>query len=457
MSVPLLTGLILQGLAALIVARRIRHRRLAYNGLLFVAASVLYHGIGECLQRLFPGAATYREHIDTGTVDRWVLIVGSGILLFALAYSYRVRPLDEAELEAEPRPRAPLVSSRWMLPAVLLAHASVSLGIIAPGESLWQSLVLEFLPALTAIALVEFSDETAGRHSMLILTLLCVVGALSGQRGAVLLTSLLVMSLLVRDGWDLPARVLRWIVLTGALLAVLISAARAEVGRVAFRDLGFVGRVEALGTGFERLVIEGAADTLLDDFVYRVDGNTFGALALAGYEHGVRPGGWRSFSNNFYLVVPSALNPAKLDLGPLRLDEENYLMAHFGMPGAEEFEVGSWLDYLPSFWGVLFADVGTVGMLVCAALLGWAFAMADSRCVRTRELGWVLVGYWLTASTITLEQGFRQFFTLGRSTLVLAMVLGAWRIIGRQRDLSAGIQQDEGDDTPAAARADQDA
>ena len=128
MSLPLLIGLLLQGMAIVLVARKIRHRRLAYNGLLFIGASVLYHGIGESLQRMFPGAATYRQHVDAAVVDRWVLIAGAGIFLFAVAYRYRVVPLTDEELEAQPAPRTPLVNNRWMLPAVLLAHASVSLG-----------------------------------------------------------------------------------------------------------------------------------------------------------------------------------------------------------------------------------------------------------------------------------------------------------------------------------------
>jgi hypothetical protein len=454
MSVPLIVGLILQGLALFLIARKVRHRHLAYNGLLFVVASVLYHGIGEFLQRMFPDAATYRQYVGAEIIDRWVLIVGVGIFLFAATYSYSVLPLDAGELETQPTRRTRLVYGRWILPAVLLGHVSVSLGILAPGHSTWESLVLEFLPALTAIALVTFSDETGGRHSVSILLLLCLAGTLSGQRGAILLTLLLALSVLLRDGWSLPWGSLRVTALTAAMLALLISATRADVGREEFKDLGLLERLEALGIGFGRLVSNGPADTLLDDFVYRIDGNSFGGLVLAGYEEGIPPSGWRSFSNNLYLAVPSALNPAKLEQGTLRLDEEDYLMLHFGMPGSVETGELASIDYLPTFWGVLFGDVGVVGTMMCAPLLGWAFALADSRCVRRRELAWVLVGYWLTASSIDLEQGFRQFFTLGRSVLVLAIVVGTWGTIRRLGESAAGSRQDETEQVPASARID---
>ena len=59
-----------------IVFSRVRHRRIAYLGVVLAVIMVIFHGVGEVLQRVVNQDAVYRSYITDKQVDPVLPFVG---------------------------------------------------------------------------------------------------------------------------------------------------------------------------------------------------------------------------------------------------------------------------------------------------------------------------------------------------------------------------------------------
>ena len=440
MSLKLFIGLALQVIAILLILFRVRRRRLAYTGILFVSMSVVYHGLSELFQIAFPGMNFYRTLVSQDKIDSWVLIFGLAILTFAVTYCYRLRPLSTSELETPPQLTLGLVNWLWGILSVVLLQLMVAGSFGRFDLGYWGSLVTDTLPALTVLVLAEFIYKMRGRYLLLALIFQIGLGVLSGSRMLTLISAVVLLSVLFRCGVPIRWRSLFLPGIIAVFLVVSISGMRSIVGRDAFSEQTNMQRIESLFAGTGAVMRDGFAPEILEDFVYRFDANAFNGLVTAGYEAGVKPAGWTPVLNNFFLAVPSFLNPTKLEGGLFKLSEESYLVDHFNMPFFYTSLLtgeltGATIDYTAGTWGILFGAFGTAGLLLIAVLMGWGFAAADSWIVRSRSLLAVLAGIWLTYATIMIEQGVAIYVLTGRAVLALFFV---FMVLRQARALAAG-------------------
>lgn len=434
MSLKLFFGLLLQVIAILMIMKRVRRHKLAYTGVLFVWVSVIYHGLTELTQLAFPGMNFFRRLVSQDNIDGWVLIVGLAILLFAVAYCYRVRPYYKQENVKKPVPELSLVNWRWGMLIVILLYL-MNVGVLGHFEVLgyWGGgLITYILPFFTILVYLKLFYKMDGKYFIPIFFFIVALGVLSGQRSAIVFDLVVLLCVLVR--YDVP---IRWKALIlpatiAILLVVSISCMRYVVGRTAFGNQTAQERIKSLSAGVKTIFQYGLPRQILQDYVYRFDGNSFGGLVLAGYGKGIEPAGWTPILNNFQLAVPHFMNPIKLDIGLLNLNEEDYLIDHFKISGfrIDRFgkSISSLIDYIPGIWGVLFGAFGTAGVLLIAVLMGWGFAVADNWIMRSKTFLAVLIGIGLTYATVWMEQGFRVYVLTGRAVLALFLVLVMFRM-----------------------------
>lgn len=174
---------------------------------------------------------------------------------------------------------------------------------------------------------------------------IAVVSAV-GARSAIVTVCVLTGFGAILCGVRLPRRHIAVMALLAALFAVTISAARDVTGRAPWlADSGSGERINALVTGLDHLADGEAGGAVIDDVVYRIDFNTFGALIFDGLTNHRPETGATTIGNNLLLGVPSALNPGKLATTVETRNEEAFLCAAFGL--------NQRIDWLPGFFGTV--------------------------------------------------------------------------------------------------------
>lgn len=424
MSLLVIFGLFLQTVAVGLVLMRTRNRPLAYTGTLFVLMSFLYHGATEVMQALFPGMNLYRDMVSQSVIDKWVVLFSLAILIFALVYCLRLRPISR---QSEGAAKSPELID-WRLGAALVVPAYV-MTLTGLGKSTlgyWTAgLISEFLGIIVILTLLAFLFKFGSRYLVPTLLVLVIVGSLIGGRYAVIISSLVLLACLYRYKFTIPKKHLAVLIIIGILGVFIISAMRAEVGRFTFSAQTYGERIRSLAIGLQNLLNQGLSPKVLEDFVYRFDGNAFSGMVYLAFEAGYKPTGPTPLLHNFDLAIPSFLNPYKLTGDIYQLNEENYIVRHFDI--REEWNPGYMIDYIPTVWGILFAAWGRGGLLVVAIILGWFYAVADNWLLRSHTLIAVLVGIGLTITTLTLEVGVRAYILTARNIAALFLCLAMLR------------------------------
>jgi hypothetical protein len=139
------------------------------------------------------------------------------------------------------------------------------------------------------------------------------------------------------------------------------------------------------------------ADSILDDSVYRFDGNSYGAMVVGKQDQGYGITGANQFLSTIAYMVPSFLNRGKLETEFYLRNEEAYQDNFFGFDDK--------VDYLSVFWSVLIGYIGWIGLLVTAPFLGWGFAALDNWLARTASITSYLCGVTLSAIPLMMELG----------------------------------------------------
>lgn len=439
MTVSIAAGLVLQLVALLVVRWAIRGQWLRHTGALFVCIAVVFHGVTEIVQALFPGRNEYRTVVDRHVLDDWVLWVSAAILVYAVVYALMLRA-GKGEQAAQPVDVSSL-SLPWLAGATLpllalsLTGAGVSSGQAGQSNDGYVAggLAVQFTLFLVAVVGALAIARFGRRWTLLILLAEVAVLSLIGARLDILAGCLLVLYGAAVAGVRLTRRQTAIIVAAVIVLAASLSSARVVAGRAAFQGQESISvRAQALVDGLVSLPSAQTLNAVADEFVYRFDGNSFGALVLDSLEHGRPPVGATTVVNNLKLAVPSFVNSSKLTTDITARSEETYFDQHFGLPTG--------FDYLP---GVFSSWVGYGGpwvLLALAALLAAVLAGLDRWVLRGSSPLTLILGMGVVQAALFYERGTEGIVLTLRGVLVVAIVL---RLVQLWQQRSVHFLEDE--------------
>lgn len=419
MSLNLVIGLLFQLAAVALVLLKTRGRWIAHVGALFVLVAFIYYGVWEVVQIVFPGRNFYRTLVSQDDVDAWVCVVGFALLLFSIVYCLSLRNSRKPSYE-------PVQLAQWAkrhLPdwrlVLILAVPGFWVTISGQDFGYWinnLSLYLTgfaFLTASTALIL-----KSGPRFVLPVLLIQALLFALIGARSAIVMNAIILLSILTRFGVPIRWRTIMALGVVGVVLMVLISAARAVGGR-------FTDRPESAdaGTRVHWLIegLQGLTDPAIlknavsDDFIYRFDGNAFNGMVYRELARGCPSAGFQSFKNNFALMVPSFINPHKLDKNVSDLFEEDYTVAHYGLPER--------IDYTAGTPGIIYSYHGAWGLWGIMLVLGWVYAKVDGWLARSRSTWSFCMGIGFVYTSLLVEAAVLGYFSAFRSLIMFWLFL----------------------------------
>ena len=124
--------------------------------------------------------------------------------------------------------------------------------------------------------------------------------------------------------------------------------------------------------------------------------------------------------------MPSFLNPFKLDSTLESRDAEYFVVANYGLPGAD---LKPPVDYLSTTLAMFYSYYGLVVYLILALLTGMAFALIDKWLRQRNDLVRATVGLALTYCVLFFEQGTTVYFVVFRGVLIFIMAMYVLNLI----------------------------
>lgn len=433
-TVSVVLGLVLQGIAVAVMHWAVRGHWLRHTGALLLAAAVTYHGLTEIVQVLFPGWNHYRDLVTQKQIDDWMVVVSPALLLYAIGYALVA---FGAKGGNEPPPPVSVegLSLKWMLllatPLTVLSLQGFAFQVgdgdpskaAAGSDYLVTGLVGQFvtllIPLCAALAIIKLDK----RWVLPILALQAALMSTIGARNLIVVSCVMALYGAALAGVRIPRKQLVGAGLVVVLLAMSISVSRDIEGRQFFASsTGPAARLELLGEGFTKIPTDFGKQAILGDFVYRFDGNNFGAAVLDAMSHGTEPVGVTTLRNSVLLAVPSFLYPEKLQTSVADRSEKDYFSGHFGLSTS--------YDLLPTIWGALLGYGGPLVLLLTSFLLGIGVRLIDRKVVRGTSPIHFVLGLGLAQFVLSYERGPQAFFVQFRGVLlIMALVwaIGLWR------------------------------
>ena len=137
-----MVGVFVQAVAVAWVHATIRGEWLRRPGALMLLAAVVFHGVTEVMQAVWPGRNFFRTYVDQRLIDDWMLLVSAAVACYALAYglfvvrSRRVKPAAHAHHEVGlARLRLPWLLLLAMPLLVATSQGKGALQPLAPGAT----------------------------------------------------------------------------------------------------------------------------------------------------------------------------------------------------------------------------------------------------------------------------------------------------------------------------------
>ncbi|WP_433553696.1 hypothetical protein ACQP08_11010 [Micromonospora zamorensis] len=435
MTVSVMVGVFVQVVAVVWVHATIRGEWLRRPGALMLLAAVVFHGVTEVMQAVWPGRNFFRTFVDQRLIDDWVLLVSAAVACYALAYglivvrSWRDKPAAHAHDEVGlARLRLP-----WLLLLVvpLLVATSQGKGALqplSPGAvdqdipergGVLVDLAGEFLVPVVAITGAVVVIRWGMRWLVPVLAAQGALLAMAGTRAMIVFAAVLTLVGAALHGLRPSRRQVALVLVVVAAFTALISSTRAVAGREVF-DAGQGGgeRAEALLDGAAKINTEESREAILNDVVYRFDGNTFGALVFDSLRGAGQPVGLETVGNNLAMLVPSFLAPGKLGNRSLeQRSEESYIDSAHGL--------SQHVDWLPTMLGTVVAYYGPVGLLLIAVLLGVGVGAAELFALRSMSTARVVFVVGLGQCALLYGSGPQPVITTLRMVVVLALLMSA--------------------------------
>ena len=422
-------GLVLQGWALVALFRHLGRSVFVHIGAIFIVMATLFHGLNEILVWLFPGQDPYRLLVSTEYVGVFMLWVSLAILLLTLAYIGTVgRPL-------KPRPQTELDSERarikrvfdWRLMLVVALPLEIltiagngylvkpstlaTQGLYAAGGLSSQYLLIALVMASLGIV-IRFGQ----RWILLVLSAQSLAVALVGQRWEILVIGGLLLYALARMGMPIQLRQMSLGVITFALVALVITAARPAAGHISTTAGGSL-RLDYLASGLANLGSTTTWDQITFDLGHRLDGNSFGAMELQSLNQGSPPLGFAPLAIDVATAVPNFLNPDKSYYPIYRLVEKEYAEVYLNLP--LPIVAGVHEDILPTQLGATIGFWGPWGMVVLGLFLGVIFGIVDRWILLRLTPLRLVVGLSLLTCVLFYEASWSIYAVTFRGILLL--------------------------------------
>jgi hypothetical protein len=410
--------LLVQALAVAIVVIGPKGRaRFDTLGVQFVIIAAVYHGLTEALQLAFPDDNFYRRLVNDDDLTGWLWTVSGSLLAFACAYTASSRLRTK-----ESKPIAPVSVSLqrpwlWLVLTVPFYLYSV-IGVTA-ADSYWAGgLSQQFL--LLCMVMTSVACVQAGAPPVLMVLVQIAAASLLASRLSVLASVIMLLTALYASGKRIRFREVLYSGLLVALVAVTISMARASVGREQLLG-GVSDRADGIVKGSALLASGNGVSDLIDDVVYRFDGNSFATLIYNAYQHDRRAAGIWPFVNDLWVAVPAFLNPSKADADETRRNDGTYITAWFALPES--------VSFVPMQLGIVYGSTGVILFPLVLALCGGLVERIDGRLGPPRSSDGLIVKIALCQANVFMETGFISYPLVLRGALVLIVVtrLAAWR------------------------------
>lgn len=435
MSETLITALLLQVAATVVLRHRLGRLWLRRPVTLLVLASVIYQGVSPVLLA-FPSIRywdIYRIGVQQSSIDSAVLIMSAGMLAFTVAYLL-TRP-DRAVPAVQP---ADISGAARILDWRMLALACAPLAVLTyegrgynhgaaagDGTSLSTDLATAFFIVLVVLAAFSFLLSHGTRWFIPVLVAQSLLLAAAGERTPVIMAAVALVLALAHAGVRPAARQLLTAAVLTVLAALAITGVRVEQGRAVFsQDSGLGTRVSALAGG---LSAAGASTSghgsLIAQAASRLDAVDF-AGAILQAEHLGQPRLSATYvPESLLLAVPSAAWPSKLDhaagLNPTVTE-----ILDFGLQR---------VNFLPGFAGMYIGFLSPAGLIMFLAaaglLAGWAERLMFRCQFPVRMV--LLVGGVIAA--MDYEQGTQGILVAVRSAVAIALAVKLIEVIRVRR------------------------
>lgn len=408
-------GLLIQISCLIFVLSQFRLKILGFPGALFICISTAYHGVTEILQHIFPGFNYYREYISKESLYLWVLYISIAILFFTIIYFNRVKKIINLSI-TEPKLNKLLPIAYILLPFTAIAYflnieqfKSFSIYLYWLGGLLGLNMLI-----LLSLNLSLF----ANKYKYLYLPFLFILAGLLflvSQR--LTLVTGLAMYLGVLNIFGKKYKIWEIAIFVGlsVLLMMFLTILRDTFGR----DI-------LTGESTERISAIQRADiglkysrdnrtVLLEQFVYRFDGNSFASLIVEGINEQNYPLLYhKTLVANYNLAVPRFLNPNKpevTDLSSLSLvREENLIVEHYDL---------FFMDYLPTIAGIFVAAGNWWLLIIMFCVLGYLFSSFDLLLRRKRNIFFIILYLSLIHCVFFYEQAVEIYIQNFRSLIFL--------------------------------------
>jgi len=415
MSLLTISGLFIQLIALAIFIRKLGRQCLGSIGFLLMVVTFFFHGLTEIVQVTFPGQNLYRDMTEQIYLDYFVLLVSIGMLFFTLCYFARRPP------RISPRRLDVVISS---LSTSFLLRWPVLIGIALPSFLLValrdQNLAInywtgglsdQFTTILLVVAFSTLCIRWRGRNFFAMVSGFAILLITAGSRTLIVLGITTAISVLARCGVRLPLRSIAAGGLAVGLCFAILSTTRASYGRFNSGE-SFGARLDAIATSTRESGDGESKDAMVSDTAYRFDGNSYGAIILQKQMQGFGITGADQLLATVEYMIPSFLFPGKLTLGVEMRNEEAYTDSFY--------QLSADIDYVSDLWSLLLGYVGSIGLLICFALLGAIFAALDSRLITKSSSYYYLAGVFLALFPLNLEQGISGVIYLARAFAAIA-------------------------------------
>ena len=430
MTISFVLSLLVQGLCLGLFFQVFRRSVLQRTGCFFLVMVCLYHGFGDFLLRVFTGYAwTYRALVDSDTVDRYAAWITASVAAYTACYLLAVRCRKPFHFQTELLVKTNRILASSCVPLCLLfgfAFATLLMlqitieqlvsGPVYTGywlyslaSSMWYQLWMLSALGLAATRSKWFSPILIAGYS------LPVIALLGNRLSLVFLPGAFLLVLAPACGFKITLKHVCSAVVTFVVGMAVISAMRYNVGRDAFSEADALGKVAAYKTVVTDLSASELIVAVAEDTVYRLDGNSYGAMILAELEAGMEPVWLATWSNDLLMMVPRAWQPNKLDKDSMFRDYKVFLSLHFGMKAD--------LDYLCCWMGYLLGSFGTYGLVISMALLGLLFAKLDDWFMSSSSVSATAAYFVLVMAILYYEQVLMVLLATARSfVMVCALV-----------------------------------
>lgn len=432
MTPLVIAGITAQVLVLVIFVRRMGKECIRSIGFNLMAVTFAFHGLTEVVQRMFPEKNEYRESVGAPNVDAFVVVVSFGMLLFTICY-FMTPPVrtGAGKLAAVIGGLRQSYLLRWSAMAAIgiPSFVLVSLRDQASAVDYWTGgLSDQFTPYLLMIGFITLCLRARGRYLILYAGAFIVLLVTSGSRTAVGTAIAVSICTLARCGIKLPARTIIGGTLVVALSFGALSTTRKLYGRFSSGE-DFSERLEAIATSSQGSDTDISESAILDDTVYRFDGNTLGALILEKQNAGYPSTGASQLLSTFGYLIPSFIYVDKLNLRAENRNEEAYTISFFNLPD---------VDHVSDLWNLLEGYVGPWMLPLWFAGFGFLLGRIDRWLVLESGPTSSLAGIFLAAVPMSLEQSISGMLYLGRAFITLLILDRALSLFNFSQGASLG-------------------